>query len=109
MKAASVGDLFSEITLLCIICADGRAIVATAKKFAEFWLENSVHADERHGAKRGRADVQRLAVNLISAAAEQGFSQQQMEAELGGDIYAFIRTSIDRQNKSEDDRLLGKK
>jgi hypothetical protein len=79
--------------------------VATAKEFVEFWLETSVHPDERFGVRRGRADVQQLADNLVEAAGGQGFSRQQIEAELGGDICAYIRASIDRQNKSEDQRL----
>jgi hypothetical protein len=79
--------------------------VATAKEFLDFWLENSVHADEQYEAGRGQADVQRLADHLVRAAEEQGFSKQQIEAELGGDIYAIIRSSIDRQNQSEEERL----
>jgi hypothetical protein len=35
--------------------------------------------------------------------------QEQMEAELGGDIYAFIRASIDLQNADETARLRNEK
>lgn len=79
--------------------------MATAKEFVEFWLQNSVHPDEQFGLKQGRADVRHLADNLVRAAEGQGFSKEQMEAELGGDIDAYIRASIDTQNAAENDRL----
>jgi hypothetical protein len=79
--------------------------VATAKEFVEFWLENSVHADEQFGVRRGRVEVDQLVDNLVRAAAGQGFTRQQMEAELGGDLYAYIRASIDQQNQDETTRL----
>jgi hypothetical protein len=83
--------------------------MATVKDFVEFWLENSVHADERFGARRGQAEVQQLAEKLVRAAEVQGFTKQQVEAELGGDIYGFILASIDRQNEAEDRRLRSEK
>ena len=79
--------------------------MATPKEFVEFWLENSVHPDEQFGLRRGRPPVQQLADNLIRAAEDQGFSKQQIEAELGGDIFAYIRFSIDQQNDAEHERL----
>ena len=75
-----------------------------AREFADFWLQNSVHADEQYTAKRNRVAVQTLADKLIRAAKEQGFAQEQMEAEIG-DIYAYIRASIDSQNVDETARL----
>ena len=78
--------------------------MASAEEFVEFWLENSVHPDEQFGPKRGREAVQRLADNLVRAAEEQGFTQAQMEAEIGN-LYDFIRASIDQQNQAEDARL----
>jgi hypothetical protein len=78
--------------------------MASTKVFVEFWLKNSVHPDEELGPRRGREAVQRLADNLARAAEEQGFTRAQMEAEIG-DLYDFIRASIDRQNKAEDSRL----
>ena len=79
--------------------------MASAKEYVEFWLENSVHADEQFAARRGRVEVSRLAENLVRAAEAQGFTRKQMEDELGGDIDAFIRARIDRQNESQDERL----
>jgi hypothetical protein len=78
--------------------------MGSAKEFVEYWLQNSVHPDEELGPRRGRAAVQQLAENLVRAAEEQGFTKPQMEAEIG-DLYTFIRASIDRQNKAENDRL----
>lgn len=78
--------------------------MATAKEFVEFWLENSVHADERYGVRRGSEAVQHLADNLVRAAEGEGFSKSQIEAEIG-DLYDYIRASIDRQNTAEDTRL----
>jgi hypothetical protein len=48
--------------------------------------------------------VQTLADKLIRAAKDQGFAQDQVEAEIG-DIYAYIRASIDTQNVDETARL----
>jgi hypothetical protein len=42
--------------------------------------------------------------NLVRAAEEQGFTQAQMEAEIGN-LYDFIRASIHQQNQAEDTRL----
>ncbi|WJR77356.1 hypothetical protein [Bradyrhizobium sp. NP1] len=79
--------------------------MATAKEFVDFWLDNSVHADESFGVRRGRIEVERLVEGLLRAAEAQGFSKEQVEAELGGDIYAHIRARIDRQNEAEAKRL----
>ena len=78
--------------------------MATAKEFVEFWLGNSVHADEQYGVRRGSEGVQHLVDALVQAAEQQGFTKAQMEAEIG-DLYEFIRASIDRQNNAEDKRL----
>jgi hypothetical protein len=82
----------------------GDRKVATAKEFVEFWLKNSVHPDEQSGPKRGSQAVQHLADTLIAAGAAEGFTKAQIEAEIG-DIYEFIRTSIDKQNVAETKRL----
>jgi hypothetical protein len=78
--------------------------VATPKEFVEFWLENSVHADEQYSPRRGRESVQRLADNLVIAAESQGFTQAQLEAEIGN-LYDYIPAMIDQKNKTEDERL----
>ena len=68
--------------------------MATTREFVDFWLENSVHADEQFSAKRGRVEVDRLVESLVQAAAAQGFTRKQVEDELGSDIHGFIRASI---------------
>jgi hypothetical protein len=50
-------------------------------------------------------EVERLVESLVHAAEAQGFTRKQVEDELGGDIHALIRASIDRQNEAEDARL----
>lgn len=78
--------------------------MATAKEFIAFWMENSVHPDESHRARRGRDAVQQLADNLIRAAASEGFTEKQVDAEIGNP-YDYIRADIDRQNDVEHQRL----
>jgi len=80
-------------------------MVSAVREFVEFWLENSIHADEQFGAKRGRMQVDRLVESLVQAAEGQGFTRKQVEDELGGDLHVFIRVSIDRLNESEEARL----
>jgi hypothetical protein len=86
--------------------ADGieRRKMSAAREFVDFWLTNSVHADEQMVSRRGREDISRLADRLVVSAGHQGLSKQQVEAEIG-DIYAYIRASIDTQNVSETARL----
>jgi hypothetical protein len=78
--------------------------VTQAREFVDFWLSNSVHADEQFVVRRNRKAVQILADKMIRAAKDQGFDRDQMEAEIG-DIYSFIRASIDSQNVDETARL----
>ena len=78
--------------------------MATVREFVEFWLENSVHADEEFGPRRGREAIRQLVDNLISAAQAQGFSRADIEAELG-DPYDFIRAEINQKNADEETRL----
>ncbi len=78
--------------------------MANAEEFIKFWLENSVHADEQYGIRRGRFEIEKLAGQLLMAAEEQGFTKAQMEAEIGN-VHDYIRNSIDRQNTEEQKRL----
>ena len=80
------------------------ATSSTAKEFVEFWLQNSVHADEQMTGRRGRAAISKLADRLVVAAKHQGFTKQHIEAEIG-DIYTYIRTSVDAKNAVETTRL----
>jgi len=75
-------------------------ITTTPKEFVEFWLENSIHADESLTARRDRKAVQNLANRCLAAAEEQGFSEDQITAEIG-DIYEHIRGLIDKLNTNQ--------
>jgi hypothetical protein len=88
---------------LCSRLIQGLAMTQ-AREFADFWLRNSVHADEQFVARRNRKAVQALADKMIRAAKDQGFARDQMEAEIG-DIYTYIRASIDTQNVDETARI----
>jgi hypothetical protein len=81
----------------------GRKMPAV-REFVDFWLTNSVHADEQMVGRRGREDILKLADRFAVAANCQGFSKQQIEAEIG-DIYAYIRAMIDSENVHETARL----
>jgi hypothetical protein len=78
--------------------------MTAVREFADFWLANSVHADEQMVSRRGREDILKLADRFAVAANYQGFTKKQIEAEIG-DIYAYIRGSIDTQNVSETARI----
>lgn len=78
--------------------------MATVREFVDFWLENSVHADEEFGPRRGRQAIEQLVQNLIRAADDQGITKAQIEAELGSP-YDFIRARIDEKNRNEASRL----
>ena len=78
--------------------------MTAAREFADFWLTNSVHADEQMVNRRGREDILKLVDRFAVAANYQGFTTQQIEAEIG-DIFAYIRASIDSQNVSETARI----
>ncbi|OPH82724.1 hypothetical protein [Nitrobacter vulgaris] len=79
--------------------------MTTPKEYVQSWLDVSVDVDEQQGSHSDHAAVQRSAYNLVSAAREHGFSKEQIEAELEGDVKTYIRASIDRQNAAEDTRL----
>ncbi|WP_212023333.1 hypothetical protein [Bradyrhizobium tropiciagri] len=64
-----------------------------------------MHADEQFSVRRGRPEIEELVRRLLTAAKDQGFAQEQIEAQLGGDIYDYIRSSIDSQNAQETSRL----
>jgi hypothetical protein len=73
--------------------------MTTRNEFVEFWLDVSVQADEQEGQRRDEAAGRQLADNLLRAAHEQGFSKEEIEAELGSDVEAYIRGHIDRSSE----------
>ena len=87
--------------MLCALGTHGQgAVVATVKEFVDFWIENSVHADEQLTARRGRGTIQKLADRLLAAAEGEGFTKAQVETEIG-DVFAYIRSRIDAENVGE--------
>ncbi len=71
-----------------------------AREFVDFWLENSVHADEQMSARRGREQIQTLTDRLVAAASGEGFTRPQIEAEIG-DLFGYIRARVDAKNAGE--------
>lgn len=78
--------------------------MTSAREFVDFWVENCVHSDEEMAHRRGRLEIQKLADRLLVAANYQGFSKEQIESEVG-DLFSYIRASVDAQNSSETTRL----
>jgi hypothetical protein len=74
-----------------------------AREFVDFWLENSVHADEQMSARRGREHIQQLTDRLVTAADGEGFTRTQIESEIG-DLFAYIRARVDFKNAGESTR-----
>jgi hypothetical protein len=93
-----------SVTESPVLSPDRETCMSAAREFVDFWITNSVHADEQMVSRRGREAVLKLADRLLVAANYQGFDKQQVEAEIG-DIYAYIRARIDSQNVGETARL----
>lgn len=82
--------------------------MATVREFVDFWIANSVHADETFGPHRGQSEVQELVDRFVSAARDQGFTEADIEHEVG-DIYEHLRALINRLNDQEQRRRAGLK
>lgn len=82
-----------------------RVTVATAREFLDFWVENSVHADEAFSPRRSDGDFAELARRLIVAARAEGFSSAEIEAETGRDIRSYIKKLVGQRNAGEATRL----
>lgn len=80
-------------------------MVADAREFIDFWIENSVHADDDDRRKSGDADRLGDLVNrCLDMAASQGLSQAQIEAEVG-DLRAYLKGKLAGANVREAARL----
>jgi hypothetical protein len=82
-----------------------RVKVATAQEFLDFWVENSVHADEAFSPLRSDEDFAELARSLIVAARAEGFSAAEIEGETGADIQSYIKKLVGQRNAGEATRL----
>lgn len=79
--------------------------MATAREFLDFWVENSVHADEAFSPRRGDEAFAELAQRLVVAAQAEGFSAAEIEAETGADIRSYIKKLVGQRNAGEATRL----
>jgi len=77
--------------------------VSKAREFIEFWIENSVHPVEQYRTVGASQDVAELTSRLVVAAEEQGFSEADLEAEIG-DISGCIGDRLKAANKAESER-----
>jgi hypothetical protein len=76
---------------------------AAVREFIDFWIENSIHAAEHGGDAGATQNVDELARRCVDMAADQGFTEAELRAEVG-DIEAYIRTHLQAANKTEHDR-----
>ncbi|MCC8975010.1 hypothetical protein [Bradyrhizobium brasilense] len=78
-------------------------MVSKAREFIEFWIENSVHPVEQYRTIGASQDVAELARRLVAAAKEQGFSDADLQAEIG-DISDYIGDRLKAANRAESER-----
>jgi len=63
------------------------------RKFIDFWMENSLHAAEPYGAAGAEQVASKLASRCIAAAATQGLTKADLEAEVG-DLETVIQARL---------------
>lgn len=78
-------------------------MLSKAREFIDFWIENSVHAVEQYRTVGALQDVAELARRLVAAAKEQGFSEADLQAEIG-DISNYIGDRLKEANIAERER-----
>jgi hypothetical protein len=78
-------------------------MTAAVREFIDFWIENSIHAAEREGNAGATQNVDELVRRCVDMAKDQGFTEEEMRAEVG-DIAAHIRAQLEAANTSESDR-----
>ena len=74
-----------------------------AREFLDFWIENSIHASEEYRSPGAPQQVDELVRRCVRAAEGQGFSQTDMEAEVGS-LSDYIGDRLKAANKTESDR-----
>ena len=77
--------------------------MSKAREYIDYWIENSIHAVEQFRAIGASQDVADLTTRCIESAKAQGFSEADMQAEIG-DISEYIRSKLRVANKAESDR-----
>ncbi|HXI08986.1 MAG: hypothetical protein ACRC1G_19300 [Bradyrhizobium sp.] len=73
------------------------------REFIDFWIENSVHAQESHGAGGAEQDVHALARRCLEMASSVGLSKAALDAEVG-DLSIYIDAKLIAANKLERER-----
>jgi hypothetical protein len=81
-----------------------NVMTADAREFVDFWVQNSVHAAEPHGAEGASQRVSVLVEQCLEMAKSQGLTQADIEAVVG-DLHAYLQTKLARANDTENARL----
>ena len=76
-------------------------MIAKAREFIDFWIENRVRAAEQYGNAGAEQRVTELARRCIQAA--KGLSEADLQAEIG-DVAEYIRGKLNSANKVESGR-----
>ncbi|WP_407150524.1 hypothetical protein [Bradyrhizobium sp. ORS 86] len=77
--------------------------MSKAREFIEFWIENSIHPVEQYRTVGASQDVAELTRRLVVAAKEQGFSEADLQTEIG-DISDYVGDRLKAANKAESER-----
>jgi hypothetical protein len=73
------------------------------REFIDFWIENSVHAQEQHGAAGADQSVPALTRRCVEMASSIGLSKAALDAEVGG-LTIYIGSRLAAANKLERER-----
>lgn len=71
------------------------------REFAEFWAQNSVQPAEHFGLPGASQDVAELVARCVDMASAEGFSRDELEAEVG-DLHDYIGARLRDANRSSD-------
>lgn len=83
------------------------SMASDAKRFIDFWVENSVHAKSEFGLAGGSQDASVLVERLKQAAEAQGISTSEIVHEIG-DVEEYLKQILADANAvqtSRKDRL----
>lgn len=75
-----------------------------AREFIDFWIQNSIHAAEPHGAEGASQRVPVLVEQCLMMAKTQGLTKADIEAVVG-DLHAYLQTKLAGANDTENGRL----
>jgi hypothetical protein len=79
-------------------------MTADVQEFLDFWVQNSVHAAEPHGAEGASQRVPVLVEQCLKMAKTQGLTKADIEAVVG-DLHAYLQTKLMRANDTENARI----